>query len=596
MSRSVEASVLARFLPFLDWTRGYDRETLIHDGIAAAVVTLMLIPQSLAYAMLAGLPPQIGLYASVLPIMAYALFGSSRTLAVGPVAILSLLTLAAAGRVGAPGSAEFIAAALILAFLSGLILLVMGVLRLGFLANLLSHPVVSGFITASAVLIVISQLKHLFGISAPGHTAPEMIASLISHLGDTHLLTLILGVSVMAFLFWARFGAAAFLARLGLNARAAGLTARLLPIAAIVGATLAVAMLRLDAQGVHVTGAIPAGFPPLTLPVFDAPLWLSLIGPAALLAMIGFVESVSVAQTLAAKRRETIDPNQELAGLGMANVAASLTGGYPVTGGLARSIVNFEAGARTPAAGIFTALGILLSSLLLTPWLAKLPSAALSATIIVAVSGLMDWKILRRVWSYSKSDFTAILATILVTLGWGVEPGILTGVGLSLALFVWRASRPHAAIVGRVPGSEHFRNIKRHAVFTDPRLLTLRVDESLTFLNARWLEGFVQAEVAHHPELKHLILMCSAVNMIDASALESLERIHDRLRDADIALHFSEVKGPVMDRIGKTHLVRSLSGEVWLSQHAAFDTLIARLDRDAANALERDPLLPSGLI
>ncbi len=223
-------------------------------------------------------------------------------------------------------------------------------------------------------------------------------------------------------------------------------------------------------------------------------------------------------------------------------------------------------------------------------------AAALAATIIAAVIGLVDFKTPVRVWHCSKSDFTAMIATMLVTLLAGVETGIITGVLLSLILFIWRASRPHVAVVGRVPGSGHFRNVRRHAVFTDPRILTLRIDENLTFLNARWLEDFVQSEVAAHPPLRHLILMSSAVNMIDASALESLERVHNRLRDAGMALHFSEVKGPVMDRIARTHHIHSLSGEVWLSQHAAFDTLIARMDREDAMAIERDPLLPSGLI
>jgi SulP family sulfate permease len=325
-------------------------------------------------------------------------------------------------------------------------------------------------------------------------------------------------------------------------------------------------------------------------------LWQRLAVPALLLSVIGFVESVSVAQTLAAKKRQRINPNQELIGLGAANVAASFTGGYPVTGGFARSVVNFDAGADTPAAGAFTAVGIAIAALFLTPFLASLPIATLAATIIVAVLSLVDFKTPRAIWAYSKPDFAAMAATVLVTLLAGVEPGVIAGVGLSLALFLWRSSRPHAAIVGRVPETEHFRNVKRYNVFTDPRILTIRIDESLTYLNARWLEEFVLEEVAEHPKLRHLILMCSAVNGIDASALESVEAINHRLADSGVKLHLSEVKGPVMDALEKSHLPHDLTGKVWLSQNEAFAALIAMADEDDAPKSRDDLWLARGLI
>ena len=443
-------SVLARYLPILDWRRRYDRTTLTNDLVAAGIVTIMLIPQSLAYAMLAGLPPEIGLYASILPIIAYALFGTSRTLAVGPVAVISLMTLAAASSIAAPGSAEFIAAALILALLSGLILIVMGVLRLGFLGNLLSHPVVSGFITASGIIIATSQLKSLFGIRASGEAMPELIYTLASNIGDTNPPTLIIGISATAFLFWVRKGLKPLLMQLGLAARPADLIAKGGPIAAVVASTMAVILFDLEARGVKVVGAIPQSLPPFTIPLFDAAVWQQLAVPALLISIIGFVESVSVAQTLAAKKRQRIDPDQELIGLGMANVAAAFSGGYPVTGGFARSVVNYDAGAETPAAGAYTAVGILIAALFLTPLLYSLPIATLAATIIVAVVSLVDFKTPRAVWRFSKSDFVAMATTILITLLAGVEPGVIAGVVISLELHLWRASRPHAAIVGRV--------------------------------------------------------------------------------------------------------------------------------------------------
>jgi SulP family sulfate permease len=590
------ASSFARYLPVLDWGRGYNRTILTNDLVAAAIVTIMLIPQSLAYAMLAGLPPEIGLYASILPIVAYALFGTSRALAVGPVAVISLMTLTAASSIAPPGSAEFIAAALVLAFLSGAMLIVMGVLRLGFLANLLSHPVVSGFITASGLIIATSQLKSILGIKASGEAMPELVSTLIANLANTNLPTVIIGVVSTAFLFWVRKGLKPLLVKLGLKSRTADLTAKAGPIAAVAVSTLAVVLLDLEAQGVKVVGQIPQSLPPFTVPLFDTELWQRLAIPALLLSVIGFVESVSVAQTLAAKKRQRINPDQELIGLGAANVAAAFTGGYPVTGGFARSVVNFDAGAETPAAGAFTAIGIAIAALFLTPFLASLPIATLAATIIVAVLSLVDFKTPQHIWHYSKPDFAAMAATVLVTLLAGVEPGVIAGVGLSLALFLWRASRPHAAIVGRVPETEHFRNVRRHQVLTDPRILTIRIDESLTYLNARWLEEFVLEQVAEHPKLRHLILMCSAVNAIDASALESIEAINHRLADAGVKLHLSEVKGPVMDALERSHLLRDLTGTVWLSQNKAFAALLVLADDEDAPATSHDPWAARGLI
>jgi SulP family sulfate permease len=587
---------LARYLPILEWGRGYGGVTLTNDLVAAAIVTIMLIPQSLAYAMLAGLPPEIGLYASILPIIAYALFGTSRALAVGPVAVISLMTLTAASAVAAPGSAEFIAATLVLALLSGLILIVMGVLRLGFLANLLSHPVVSGFITASGIIIATSQLKSVLGIKASGEAMPELITTLIENAKDTNPYTLAIGVIATGFLFWVRKGLKPMLIGFGLAARPADLVAKAGPIVAVALSILVVITFDLEAKGVKVVGDIPQSLPPFTVPLFDADLWQRLAVPALLLSIIGFVESVSVAQTLAAKKRQRIVPDQELIGLGAANVAAAFSGGYPVTGGFARSVVNFDAGAETPAAGAFTAVGILLAALFLTPLLASLPIATLAGTIIVAVLSLVDFKTPRAIWHYSKADFAAMAATIAVTLLIGVEPGVMAGVGLSLALFLWRASRPHAAIVGRVPETEHFRNVKRHKVFTDPRILTIRIDESLTYLNARWLEEFVLEEIAAHPKLKHLILMASAVNAIDASALESIEAINHRMADAGVCLHLSEVKGPVMDALERGHFLHELTGRVWLSQNEAFEAVLEIANREEETQAPADLWMARGLI
>ncbi|GAA4647672.1 solute carrier family 26 protein [Pontixanthobacter gangjinensis] len=569
---------LARYFPILDWGRNYSRDTLSADMLAAIIVTIMLIPQSLAYALLAGLPPVVGLYASILPLIAYAIFGTSRTLAVGPVAVVSLMTASAAGAIAAQGTSEYLEAAITLAALSGVMLAVLGLLRLGFLANLLSHPVISGFITASGILIATSQLKHILGISAGGDNWPEMLSGLASAIGETNPWTLVLGIAATIFLFWVRSGAKPFLEKVGLSPRAATMTAKAGPVLAVIATIIAVITLDLASRGVKLVGAIPQGLPPFTVPSVDPGLIAQLWVPALLISIIGFVESVSVAQTLAAKRRQRITPDQELIGLGASNIASAFSGGYPVTGGFARSAVNFDAGAQTPAAGAYTAVGIALATLFLTPLLFNLPIATLAATIIVAVLSLVDLKTPVHLWHYSKADFTAHIATIGVTLAAGVELGVIAGVGTGLLLYLWKASRPHAAIVGRVPGTEHFRNVERHHVFTMPEIVSIRVDESLTYLNARWLEEFVLERVAERPELQHVILMFSAVNSVDASGLESLEAIAHRLTDGAIELHLSEVKGPVMDRLADTGFVKELSGKLFLSQADAFSTIAAQVE------------------
>jgi SulP family sulfate permease len=577
MTKKVSATArgLARYVPVLDWGRRYDRDALTSDLVAAVIVTIMLIPQSLAYALLAGLPPEVGIYASIAPIILYAVFGTSRALAVGPVAVVSLMTAAAVGRIAETGSPEYIAAALTLAFLSGVFLVLLGVLRLGFLANFLSHPVIAGFITATGLIIAASQLKHILGIKASGHNLFELVLSLVEHLGSTNLITLAIGASSAAFLLWVRRGLKPLLVSLGLKPRLADITAKAGPVGAVAATTLLAWGLDLGSKGVALVGDVPRGLPPLTMPSFSADLWASLIGSAVLISIIGFVESVSVAQTLAAKKRQRIEPDQELIGLGAANIGAAFSGGYPVTGGFARSVVNFDAGAETPAAGAYTAVGLAIASLTLTPLIAYLPVATLAATIIVAVLSLVDLSILKKTWGYSRADFIAVLVTILTTLGLGVEMGVMAGVLISILIHLYKSSRPHVAEVGQVPGTEHYRNVLRHKVITDDHILTLRVDESLYFANARFLEDYIYNAVANRPRLKHVILMCPAVNAIDMSALESLEAINERLKSSGVTFHLSEVKGPVMDRLLKSHFLDELTGDVFLSQHQAVRELTA---------------------
>ncbi|MEA3300576.1 MAG: sulfate permease [Pseudomonadota bacterium] len=560
---------LAGLLPCLHWLRTYNRAIAAQDGLAAAIVTLMLIPQSLAYAMLAGLPPITGLYASILPLVAYALFGTSNALAVGPVAVVSLMTAAALGGIFPAGSAEYVAGALLLALLSGLVLVLMAVLRLGFIANFLSHPVISGFISASGILIAIGQLRHILGIKAAGHNAVDTLGALWRGLPATHLPTLAIGIAALALLYLARAHLRGWLCRFGVAAGLAGNLARTGPVVVLLLAVVVVSLLDLAAAGVAVVGAVPGGLPPLALPPLDAGRALQLLPAAVLISLVGFVESVSVGQTLAAKRRERIEPNRELVGLGAANLAAAVGGGFPVTGGFARSVVNYDAGARTPMAGALTALGLALTVVLFTPLFRNLPQAVLAATIIVAVLSLVDLGALARTWRYSRPDALAMAATMLGVLLVGVETGILMGVGLSLFLFLKRTSEPHIAVVGQLPGSQHFRNVSRFQVVESPTVLSMRVDESLYFPNARYLEDRVAEQVSRHPGIRHLVLMCPAVNLIDASALESLEAIAERLRAAGIQLHLSEVKGPVMDQLRQSDFLDHFGGRVFVSHYEA---------------------------
>jgi SulP family sulfate permease len=579
---------LRKYFPILDWGAEYSGQTFINDLITGVIVTMMLIPQSLAYAQLAGLPAEVGLYASIAPLILYAIFGTSRTLAVGPVAVGSLMTAAAVAPLVAQGTPEYLGAAIALALISGLMLIIMGLLRLGFFANFLSHPVIAGFITASGVHIAASQLGPLLGIRIHGETLFNLVGSIIGSIGDVHLYTAAIGVISLIFLFWVRSKLKPFLIRLGIRERTADILAKAGPVASLVTAILVVWIFGLEAQGVTIVGAVPEGLPEIAVPPFELELWTSLAVPALLIAIVGYVESISVAMTLAAKRRQRVDPDQELIALGTANVGSALSGGFPVTGGLSRSVVNFDAGAETPAAGGFTAIGIALTTLFLTPLLFFLPKAVLGAIIIAAVLSLVDIGAIKRTFVYSKADFAAMAATILVTWIEGIEAGLIVGVALSICLHLYKTSRPHVAVVGQIPGTTHFRNVKRHDVVTDHAIFSLRVDESLYFPNARFMEDQINNGVAASKDVRHVILECAAVNNIDSSALESLETINQRLRDGGITFHLSEVKGPVMDGLKRSHFLQELTGKVHLTQYDAVASINPDLARRTLEAERTD--------
>lgn len=565
------------WLPCARWVRIYNGDTFKNDMVAAIIVAIMLIPQSLAYALLAGLPAEIGLYSSILPLVFYALFGTSTTLSVGPVAVASLMTASALASVAAQGTADYLSAAVVLAGLSGLILLISGVFRLGFMASFLSHSVVSAFISASAIVIALTQIRHITGAQFDDESLFGMFKALTSSGVEVNISTTVIGLSVLTYLWLIRSRGKSLLVYLGVSDKTASLVVKSAPVLAVILTITVTALYSLDASGVAIVGKIPEGLPSLGLPTISIELVKTLFVPACLISIIGFVESISVGRTLGAKKRQRIDENQELIGLGTANLASSFSGGFPVTGGFSRSVVNFDAGAVTQASSIFAAIFIALVSVFLTPYLYSLPKATLAATIIVAVLGLVDLSVIRKTWDYSKSDWLAVMLTLSMTLIFGVEIGVSCGVLVSLCLHLYRTSRPHIAEVGLVDGTEHFRNVVRYKVTTLPDILSLRVDESLFFANASALEEKVLSEIFSRDEISHVVLVFSAVNEVDYSALEVLELLNNQLYEQGICLHLSEVKGPVLDKLRATDFLAHLSGYIYLTQFSAFKDIASRL-------------------
>lgn len=612
---SVSRSTLQAFFP-LNWARTYNPDLFVKDFFAALIVVVMLVPQALGYANVAGMPPYIGLYVSILPPLLYCLFGTSMFLSVGVCAIIAILTKVGASIVGPSGTPEHVAAGAALALMAGGMLIAMGLLRLGFIANFLSHTVISGFVTGSVLTIMATQVKYLFGIPSHGDTLFEIAHSMLPHLHEISRSTVIFAVASFAGFLLMRRYLKSILEWFGMPTAKAGLFAGMGPFVILCLAIFSSWALQADAGflrswfgleplGIKVVGAIPSGLPSIGLPNFDlhvaerhaaeyptpGALWQALTAHAALIAIIIFVESVSVGQAFASKRRQTIAPNQEMIALGISNMAAAISGAYPAAGSFSRSAVNYNAGAQTPAAGILAAIGIALVATFLTQYLFYLPYATLAALIIIAAATLVDFHILGKAWAYSKRDFSAVIATFLVTVIYGVEKGLMTGLILSLVLHIYHTSRPHFAIVGLMPGTHHFRNIKRHKVITSDTTVTLRVDESLYFANAKYLEEVVNQLLSDYPQVRNLILQCPAVNHIDMSALESLDAINHRLEEIGVKLHLSEVKGPVMDRLHRSDLLKNLSGQVFNSQFEAIVELEPAIAQEAERIAAEHPEL-----
>lgn len=563
---------LARAFPIAGALRDYQREDLTQDLGAGLLLGLLTVPQALAYAYLAGLPPETGLYASLAPMIAYALMGSSREMIVGPVAIVALLVADAIGEHATPGSTEYVRISGVLTAEVGLALLFLHAIRGSGIVNLLAAPVINGFINAAAILIVLNQIDDLLGLDVSAATTPRQVLALIEALPNVDPTTVALAALAFAVLVAFKLPAAdRLLPRLGLS--------RLGPIVALAISSLLVAGLSLDASGqVSVVGEVPAGLPHLHVPSGSVHLWLDLAPNAAIIALIAFVESYSIGTGLAARRRRRIHPDQETLALGVANLTAAVSGGYPVAGSFARSSINYSAGARTPMSALVCAVVLLVTLMFFTRLFEPMPHAVLAVIIIVSVTSLIELEPLREQWRFSRRDAFINVATFTGVLLLGIEAGLVGGVLAGLGLLVHRISRPHVAPLGRIGESEHFRNVNRHPdAHTTPGVLAVRIDESIQFTNVRFVEDFILRELARHQDARHLVIVCNAVNFIDSSGLAMIERLCDELAELDIAVHLAEVKGPVMDRLARSNLLDKLTGNVHFTTADAIRALEAEV-------------------
>jgi SulP family sulfate permease len=561
---------LRNFFPLIDTLAHYKRRDFGHDLFAGLVVSVITVPQAVAYAFLAGLPPQAGLYAAIVPPLLYAVFGSSPSLAVGPVAVIAIM-VAEAVRVHADAfSHAYLGVTAVICLQAAVTLWLLRVTNMGGIVNLLSHPVISGFINAAAIMIILSQLPAFTGIPAVDGSPFTQAQHLATDLSALNPVTLVVGCASVALLWlvqrFAFYLVLPFLRRVGRNHPITRFGPMVVAIAAI-GAVVAFGLDR--DYAVATVGPIVGGLPTLSWPPFDFALWLDVMPASAMIALVAYVQSFSIGTQLARRKRQRLNPNQELIALGAADFGAAFTGGMPVAGSLSRS----TGGGRTPLTGVFCALFVLVTVLWLTPFAARLPHAALAAIIILSVSDFIDFSPVYRYWKFYRHDSITHIAALLGVLLFGVERGLLIGILVAIALFVRRSSRPHIAIVGRVGDSAHFRSELRYQVATHPHVMAVRIDENLYFANANLVETRLLRLVSRNPKIRHLLLVCSAINFIDTSGLEMLERVDRELIRRDVQLHLSEVKGAVMDQLNASDLPQELSGRIFFTTDAAMREL-----------------------
>jgi len=550
-------SRLTQLFPIAGWLKSYTRQEFNSDVFAGIITAILLVPQGIAYAILAGLPPQLGLYASILPPVLYALLGTSRTLSVGPVSIAAIMIASAltAPEISALGTP--VQSALILSAESGIIMLLMALLRMGGLVNFISHPVLTGFTSGAALLIIGSQLPQLLGLKTPSCGVDVICYS--HYFSGLVPVTLLIGLAAVGLLVFFGRPLVFILKNTGMQPYLITAISKCGPLLTIMLATLAVGYFDLTGQqNVAVVGQVPSGFPALNMDFSPIEKWYALLPYSGFIALIAYVESVAIAKVTANFRNEKIIPNQELIALGVANLAAAISGGMPVAGGFSRTMVNFAAGARTQMAMLIAAGLLALAVIFFSPLFENIPKAALAAIILVAIIPLVKLSDIAHTWRYDRGDGIAETATLLGVLVYGIEEGITLGIILTLISHLRKTSQPHIAVVGRIPGTEHYRNIKRHSVETWPHLLLLRVDESITFANINYIEEFINAELRRQPNLKHIVLIFTSISDIDTTALEVLENLNHTLQASKMTLHISEAKGPVLDKLEKTDFLRQL--------------------------------------
>ena len=547
--------------PALKWLKTYHPTHFKADVVAALIVLAMLVPQGMAYAMLAGLPPVMGIYASILPMIIYAFTGSSTTLSIGPVAIISMMVFSALQPLFAVGSTAYIEAACLLAIMVGIISLILGLFRFGFLIQLISHPVIKSFIIASALLIALGQFKFLLDIPLQTNNIPEFIGSLVNNFH--HISFLSVGVSLAAIsilVFLPKWVRSDFLNKT-------------IPLLLVLSSIIVVYAFNLDQHGLKTVGIIPTGLPSFHFPTWNFDLVQKLLPSAFIIAMISFVESLAIAQATALQKRDDLNSNQELIALGLANIAAGINMGFAVSGSLSRTVVNSDAGAKTPMSGVMSSLLMIAVSLYFTSFFQNLPLTILAATIFVSIWKLISFLPFFETWKYSKADGLAMWATFLGVTCIDISTGLVIGIILTFILLLWRISRPHIAVIGLVEGTQHFRNVSRYDVLTTETIASFRIDENLNFLNAHVLKGYIITELSHNPQIQHVVINCSSISNIDLSAVEMLEELNGELLQLGIQLHLSEVKSPVMDRLNSSRLINMLSGKIFLSHYQAIQTL-----------------------
>lgn len=560
---------LKSYIPILQWLPKYEKEQLKGDLSAGLTVGIMLIPQGMAYAMLAGLEPIHGLYAVTIPLLLYAVFGTSRQLAVGPVAMVSLLTAAGIASLSPQSTEQYLLYALTLALLVGIIQFSMGVLRLGFVVNFLSHPVINGFTSAAAIIIGLSQVKHLFRINLPNSEhIQDMVVALYNNLSNLHWITV--GIGILGIII-IKYGKKIY------PAIPSSLVAVIVGILLVWGFDLA-------SHGVKIVGDVPSGLPSISLPSFDLQGWKVLFPIALTISLVGFAESFAVAKTIQAKHKNyKLEANQELIALGIVNLGAAFFKGFPVTGGFSRTAVNNEAGAKTGMASIISAFLIVLTLLFFTGLFYYLPSAILAAVVLVAVSGLIDLKEPLVLWKKDRADFSMLVATFVITLTLGIETGIISGMVLSLIMVIYRASKPHMAQLGRVPGTNVFRNIRRFTNLEEkPDVLMVRIDGPVYFANVKYIKDTMDRWVKKKGEsLRTIVFNFESIPSIDSTGAHELQEWIMTWREVNIDVCITATKGPVRDVLSRWNLIECIGADhMFLDDQTALEYIGKRLGRD----------------